>query len=152
MKFEVPAIDHFQLLSSCECNPNVIPACFLLENSDGIWTARLWNPFSSTSSSKPPNSEAPGAAAPAPAWEAAPAMASSVATAVATGPTRERWKGWKGRKGRMLRNASDDYLVKWLVGLFGLVFFVWLCSDVGLCFACFCLFVWLVGWLVVYCG
>ena len=75
-------------------------------------------------------------------------MASSVATAVATGPTRERWKGWKGRKGRMLRNASDDYLVKWLVGLFGLVFFVWLCSDVGLCFACFCLFVWLVGWLV----
>ena len=91
---------------------------------------------------KPPNSEAPGAAAPAPAWEAAPAMASSVATAVATGPTRERWKCW---------NASDDYLVKWLVGLFGLVSFVlaWFC-----CWSLFCLllFVCLVGWLLwLYC-
>lgn len=45
MNFEVPVIDRFQLLSSCECNLNEIPACFFLETSVGIWTSRLLNPF-----------------------------------------------------------------------------------------------------------
>ena len=51
------------------------------------------------------------------------------------------------------KNASDDYLVKWLVGLFGLVSFVlaWFCCWSLFClFVCLfvCLFGWLVGWLV----
>lgn len=41
--------------------------------------------------------EAAGAgAAPTPAWEAAPAMVSSAATAVATGPSRDRGVGVRG--------------------------------------------------------
>ena len=152
MNFEVPVIDRFQLLSSCECNLNEIPACFFLETSDAIWTSRLLNPFNEIQNHLPKLQ-----------IRRLPEQLHQHLLGKQLLPWplqwQQRWRqgqlgsaGSVGRVGRAecSKNAWDDYLVKWLVGLFGLVSFVFglVLLLVFVLFAFVCLFGWLVGWLL----
>ena len=151
MNFEVPVIDRFQLLSSCESNLNEIPACFFLETSDGIWTSRLLNPFNEIQNHLPKLQ-----------IRRLPEQLHQHLLGKQLLPWplqwQQRWRqgqlgsaGSVGRVGRAECSKMPRMITLWSGWLVCLVWFplFWLGFAVGLGFVCFCLFVWLVGWLVI---
>ena len=144
MKFEVPAIDHFQLLSSCECNPNVIPACSWktqMESEHHAFEIRLVQ-------NHLPNLRIPRL----------PEQLHQHLLGKQLLPWplqwRQRWRqgqhgsaGSVGRVGRAECSGMPRMITLWsgwLVCLFG-----FLCLAVFWCWCLFCLLLFV--WLVVYC-